>query len=77
MSFLEEFQWVSVLLQGLYNCLSCITFQWNNFKNFSIWCWNLISTLDYIAKGILQRNILNTLHTPGVNFKGISELREF
>ena len=65
---LEEFQWVSVLLQN-------IIFHWNNSKNFYIWGWNLICSLEYIVKGILQWKIFNTLHlqTPWVKFKRISE----
>ena len=43
----------------------------------SIWGWNLICSLDYIVKGILQWKIFNALQIPGVNFKRISELRNF
>ena len=30
--YLEEFQWVYVMLQGLCKCFSCINFQWDNFN---------------------------------------------
>ena len=52
-------------------------FQWNNFSNLSIWCWNLICSLDYIVKDILELKTLNTLQNPVVNFKKISKLKKF
>ena len=42
--------------------LQSITFQWNNSKNLCIWGWNLICSLEYIVKGILQWKMFNTLH---------------
>ena len=77
MPYLEEFESVSVLWKGLCNCFSCIMFQWNNSSNLSIWGWNLICSLDYIVKGILQLKIFNTLQNPVVNFKTISKLKKF
>ena len=63
--------------KGLCNCFSCIMFQWNNSSNLSIWGWNLICSLDYIVKGILQLKIFNTLQNPVVNFQTISKLKKF
>ena len=40
-------------MKGLCKCFSCMTFQWNNFKNLSQWGWNLIRSLD-IVKGIYE-----------------------
>ena len=43
----------------------------------NIWDWNLICSLDYIIKGILQLKVLNTLQNLVVNFKTISKLKAF
>ena len=37
----------------------------------------MICSLNYIVKDILQRKIFDTLQTPGVKIKRISELRKF
>ena len=55
--------------------LQSITFQSNNSKNFSIWGWNLICSLEYIVKDILQWKMFNTLRysdPPRVKFLRIS-----
>ena len=74
---MKDFQCVSVLLKGLCNWFSCIMFQWKNSSNLSIWGWNLVCSLDYIVKGILQLKIFNTLQNPVVNFKTILKLKKF
>ena len=74
---MKDFQCVSVLLKGLCNWFSCIMFQWKNSSNLSIWGWNLVCSLDYIVKGILQLKIFNTLQNPVVNFETMLKLKKF